>query len=289
MSFRLNTGFAPLALLLAACGAAPDAEQSEPVAEDSEAIVRGRADDGHPAVVAVNTFNEDGSESFCTGALFAHKAVVTAAHCVDGAALGLIYSGSDFYGTDSFELANDPAEWVKYRLVDKFEVHPKWDPATGNSDIAVVYLDRAFEGVKPLALAFADLDRHFVGLPLEIVGFGAAGLDQDGFPVDAYVKRKGYTYYQGAPKIKPLPPNPHPGITNPKIRAQLMQLEGSKPLSNGCFGDSGGPSMFKFFGKHYIVGVTSWGDDFCNDFAYHVRISEFLPFLGKAAYKSTKL
>ena len=74
----------------------------------------------------------------------------------------------------------------------------------------------------------------------------------------------------------------------PKIRAQLMQLEGSAPKSNTCFGDSGGPSMFKFFGKHYIVGITSWGDDFCNDFAYHVRISEFLPFLGKAAYKSTR-
>ena len=289
MSFRLNMIFAPLALLLAACGAAPDAAESESVAEDSEAIVRGVADDGHPQVVAVDVFKADGSESFCSGAVFANKAVVTAAHCIEGAVAALIYSGSDFYG-DMAELEGDPSTWVKYQLVDGpdlFETHPKWDRATLNSDIGVVYLDRAFD-FKPLPLAFADLDKHFVGLPLEIVGFGAAGLDENGFPVDAFVKRKGNTFYQGAPKIKPLPVNPHPGLLIPKIRAQLMQLEGSAPKSNTCFGDSGGPSMFKFFGKHYIVGITSWGDDFCNDFAYHVRISEFLPFLGKAAYKSAR-
>ncbi len=289
MSFRLNMVFAPLALLLAACGAAPDA-QEEPVAEDSEAIVRGVDDSGHPQVVAVDVFKQDGSESFCTGVVFAKKAVVTAAHCIHGADAALIYSGSDFYG-DMDELGEgDPSTWVSYRLVegpDRFETHPKWDPATLNSDIGVVYLDRAFS-FRPLPLAFADLNKHFVGLPLEIVGFGASGLDDNGFPVDAYVKRKGKTYYQGEPKIKPLPVNPHPGILIPKIRKQLMQLEGSKPKSNGCFGDSGGPSLFKFFGQHYVVGITSWGDDFCNDFAYHVRISDFLPFLGKAAYKSTR-
>jgi hypothetical protein len=140
--------------------------------------------------------------------------------------------------------------------------------------------------VRPIPLAFRDINNHYIGAKVEIVGFGASGLDDNGFPVDAFVKRKGKTFYQGLPKIKPLPVNPHPGILIPKIRAQLMQLEGSAPKSNGCFGDSGGPSLMKFHGRSYVVGVTSWGDDFCNDFAYHVRVHDFLPFLGKAVVKT---
>jgi hypothetical protein len=287
MSFRLNMRFAPVALLLAACGAAPEEEAflEGDVAEESEAIVRGEPDDGHAAVVAVDVFKTDGSETFCTGVLYAKKVVMTAAHCIDGAEAAMIYTGSDFYG-DMAELENDPATWVKYRLVFEFETHPKWDPETLNADIGVVYLDRKFEGVRPIPLSIRDINHHYIGQKAEIVGFGSTGIDDDGNPIDAYVKRKGKTFYQGAPRIKPLPVNPHPGILKPKIRNQLMQFEGSAPKSNGCFGDSGGPSLMKFHGRSYVVGITTWGDDFCNDFSYHVRVRDFLPFLGKAVFKS---
>jgi hypothetical protein len=279
--------FAPVALLLAACSAAPD-ETDPALAEGSEAIVRGTTDDGHDAVVALDLFKEDGSATFCSGTLYAKKVILTAAHCIDGAIAALVYSGDDYF-TDMDELANDPSMWTHWRLVDlpeKFEVHPKWDPATGNSDIGVVYIDQPFAGVRPIPLAFRDINHHYYKDSVEIVGFGATGLDDMGNPVDSYVKRKGKTFYQGPPRIKPLPVNPHPGLLIPKIRAQLMQLEGSAPKSNACFGDSGGPALMRFHGHQQIVGVASWGDDFCNDFAYYVRVHDFLPFLGKAAMKS---
>jgi secreted trypsin-like serine protease len=212
--------------------------------------------------------------------------VVTAAHCLDDAVFALVYTGNDFFG-DFDELGNDPATWMHWRMTEQFEVHPKFDAATLNADIGVVYLDRAFP-IKPIPLAIRDIGRHYEGDKVEIVGFGASGLDDTGVPVDAYVKRKGKTYYQGLPRIKPLPVNPHPGLLKPKIRAQLMQLEGSAPKANACAGDSGGPALMTFHGHQHIVGVSSWGDDFCNDFAYYVRVHDFLPFLGKAVLKSMK-
>jgi hypothetical protein len=279
--------FAPIAFLLAACGAAPD-ESDPTLAEDSEAIVRGETDEGHAAVMALDVFKEDGSNSFCTGTLIAKKVVLTAAHCIDGAVAALVYNGNDFFG-DMAELGNDPATWERWRLAEAptaFEVHPKWDPATLNADIGVVYLDRAVTGIKPIPVAFRDLNHRNLFDKVEIVGYGAAGLDDMGFPVDAYVKRSGKTFYQGAPRIHPLPTNPHPGLLIPKIRRQLMQLEGSAPKANGCFGDSGGPALMRFHGHQHVVGVASWGDDFCNDFAYYVRVHDFLPFIGKAVMKS---
>jgi hypothetical protein len=285
MSFGLNMRFAPIVLLLAGCGAAPESDPAlEEVGEDSEAIVRGTTDDGHAAVMALDIFNDDGSETLCTGALYAKKVVVTAAHCLERAVLVLVYNGNDFF-VDFDELGNDPETWVHWRWSEQFEMHPKYDPATLNADIGVVYLDRQLP-IKPLPLAIRDVGRHHIGDRVEIVGYGAAGLDDNGFPVDAYVKRKGRTYYQGLPRIKPLPVNPHPGLLIPKIRAQLMQLEGSAPKANGCFGDSGGPALMTFHGRQHIVGISSWGDDFCNDFSYYVRVHDFLPFLGKAVLKS---
>ena len=127
-----------------------------------------------------------------------------------------------------------------------------------------------------------EIGHHYVGDKVEIVGYGATGLDSNGVPVDALVKRKGRTFYQGLPRINPLPVNPHPGLLDPKIRRQLMQLEGSAPKANGCFGDSGGPALMSFHGRQHIVGIASWGDDFCNDFAYYVRVHDFLPFLARA-------
>lgn len=287
MSFRFKMTYAPLALFLAACGAAPEAEPvDESVAESTDAIVRGKTDHGHPAVVALDIFNEDGSETLCTGAVYAKKAVVTAAHCLQNAVLVLVYTGNDFF-VDFDELGNDPATWVHWRMSESFEMHPKYDPDTLNADIGVVYIDRAFP-FRPLPLALREINHRYVGDKVEIVGYGASGLDDTGTPVDGYVKRRGKTVYQGAPRIRPLPVNPHPGLLNPKIRGQLMQLEGSAPKSNGCYGDSGGPALMTFHGHQHIVGVASWGDDFCNDFAYYVRVHDFLPFLAKAALKSAR-
>ena len=285
MSFRLSLKLAPLGVFLAGCSASLDSEPAlEDVGEDSQAIVRGTTDNGHAAVMALNVINDDGSETFCSGALYAKKVVVTAAHCLERAALVLVYNGNDFFA-DFDELGNDPETWVRWRLSERFEMHPQYDATTLNADIGVVYIDRELP-IKPLPLALHDIDRRYVGDKVEIVGYGSAGLDESGAPTDAYLKRKGKTVYQGVPRITPLPVNPHPGLLTPKIRAQLMQLEGSAPKANACYGDSGGPAFMTFFGKQYIVGISSWGDDFCNDFSYYVRVRDFLPFLAKAVLRS---
>jgi hypothetical protein len=275
MSMRVSMKFAPLVLAIVGCSGAPEVEESTD--QSSEAIVRGEIDDGHGAVMAINVSNLDGTETLCSATLYARQTLVTAAHCLDNAAFVLAYHGNDYWA-DFEQLFGDPAAWTNWSIGLDWQLHPKWDPNTVSADIAIVHLDRPTP-VRPIPISFRDLNRHDIGERVEIIGYGAAGLDADGNPVDAYVKRSGRTRYLGIPSVRPLPPNPHPGLGIRKIREQLMELEGDAPKANGCFGDSGGPALVRSFGKQRLVGVGSWVGDDCEDFSYYVRVHDFLPFL----------
>ena len=77
-----------------------------------------------------------------------------------------------------------------------------------------------------------------------------------------------------------------------------MQLDGSSPRANSCFGDSGGPALMRFeseaehrhrHGHHpqqeqKVVGVSSWTGDFCEDFSYYVRLDQVAPFVMREAW-----
>src|SRR5262249_8440954 len=150
--------------------------------------------------------------------------------------------------------------------------HPHFDLATLDSDVGVVHVDRDFP-FKPLPLSFEPVVDRRIGDRVEIVGYGAEESDETnaGGP-GAYIKRSGETVFQGTPARKPLPPNPHPGLTDKHIRAQLMQIDGDAPHANACFGDSGGPALMRVHGHKQVVGVFSWTGDFCQDFSYYVRL-----------------
>ncbi|HLV66311.1 MAG TPA: trypsin-like serine protease [Polyangiaceae bacterium] len=279
MSLRADVGFLTLSILFLGCSA--ELGSPEPVASDAETIVRGTIDDEHPAVMLIDVLTFDGGETFCSATLYAERTLVTAAHCLENAAIVFAYFGNDFFG-DFEQLFEDPATWTNFRLSESWEVHPKWDPATLNADIAVVHLDRDVP-FRPIPLAKRNIGRPFEGERMTIVGYGATGFDEMGFPVDALVKRRGKAVYRGSPSAKPLPPDPHPGLGDKKIRDQLMELDGSPPHSNACAGDSGGPVLVTIKGEEQIAGVASWGDAQCNDYAYYVRVHDFHPFLKKAA------
>lgn len=273
----------PLLLLLAACSAAPEVE-TVGVAEES--IVRGEVDDGHAQVMALMIPNLDGSETLCTGTLYAKRTIVTAAHCLTNAAIVFAYHGNDFFG-DFEQLFFEPSGWTNWALGTEWKLHPKWDPATLNADIATIYLDRD-PPFKPMPIALHNISNRYEGDMVEIVGYGGIGSDDNASTIDSYTKRSGFSTFQGSPMKTPLPPNPHPGLGIKKVRDQLMELSGADPLANPCFGDSGGPALMEFFGKQHIVGVGSWTGDFCEEFSYYVRVHDFLPFLVKQALKAPR-
>ena len=126
-----------------------------------------------------------------------------------------------------------------------------------------------------------------MGLPFTIVGYGANVAFSEDIQQNAGsgVKRRGSAPFVGAPVINPLPPHPHPGVTNPTVRAGLFQLNGTAPNANGCAGDSGGPSIRSFDGQERVWGISTWTGDWCESFQYHTRLDPFLPFLDLAYQK----
>ena len=86
-----------------------------------------------------------------------------------------------------------------------------------------------------------------------------------------------------------------------------MQLDGSSPRANSCFGDSGGPALMRVEDgqdrghehqhqpghhprqKQKVVGVSSWTGDFCEDFSYYVRLDQVAPFVMREALRARHL
>jgi secreted trypsin-like serine protease len=236
----------------------------------------------HPEVVLLETFRADGGLTVCSGTVFAPKAVLTAAHCLQVAVFVQVYWGNDYFG--DFEQLFTSPEPENFRFSIETNQHPHYNTDDLRSDVGVVHVDRDFP-FKPMKLAWHHVSHRRIGDDVEIVGWGVSEPDDtNAGGLGAYFKRSGTTEFEGTPRRWPLPPNPHPGLTNRRVRKQLMQLDGSD--TNACFGDSGGPAIMKIWGHKRVVGVMSWTGDFCEDFSYYTRINKVLPFIMKQAVRA---
>jgi hypothetical protein len=255
-----------------------DVSESDALGEASQAIVRGETEEGRPQVVALLVSRLDGGQAICSGTLFAPRAILTAAHCLDQAAGVLMYFGNSF-DADFPQLFDPTVPPPNFRFGVEWRQHPRFDLSDLDSDVGVVHVDRELP-FAPLPLSFDHLGDRRIGDKVTIVGYGASESDETnaGGP-GVLVKRTGKTVFEGTPPRRPLPPNPHPGLTDRRIREQLMQIDGSAPRSNACFGDSGGPALMKVDRRERVVGVFSWTGDFCEDFSYYVRLDKVAGFV----------
>lgn len=207
----------------------------------SEKIVGGESEVRYPAVGAMLV---DG-QPFCTGTMVTPTVVVTAGHCVHGIEASTM---EWFIGPN----ANDRASGRAIRVASA-QPHPLYSESTLQNDIAVLVLSEPAD-VEAMPMLREAMDASWVGRRALFVGYGITRGGGD----DAGEKRS---------------------VTIPITNVGRTDFRYSAPGVNTCNGDSGGPALIEIGGVWTLIGVTSWGDEACNEFGVNTRVDTYLDFI----------
>ena len=174
-------------------------------------------------VLAIFKNMPDGTSGLCTGTLITSTQVLTAAHCLSGAA-----SIDVIYGIAAEQYARmRGSSWV---------VHPEY-AVTGSgrlvNDIGVVNMVSPLP-MTPIPIAASSAPKD--GQKATVAGFGLTA----GNASDAGALRIG-------------------GLMITSVEPELIIGVSQEGYSNTCFGDSGGPLLVQQNGKANLVGTTSYG------------------------------
>ena len=270
-SLLVHSGFLLTLLLIAAGG--PAAAQASP----SQAATDTSADSG-AAVSMINgkatrirdwpwqvalSFGGPGygaptrKRTFCGGSLVASDLVITAAHCVAGLGRPLLRRIEVIGGRTWLDSGTGGSSYVSKRIlpysrngVPRFEENsrnPWWD-------VALLKLKRDIPG-QPIKLAGAgEISSFAAGMPVKTTGWGVTTpfgqtssnvlrlITQVVLP-DAVCRRDNGRFYS------PL---------------TMICLGGPAGSTSTCFGDSGGPMVARVSSGWRLVGLTSFGDAYCD-------------------------
>lgn len=248
----------------------------EATGETSQAIMGGLLDEGTSATSSVVALRIGNATPFelCTGSLIAPNVVLTARHCVSKSASQTVVCNEKGASTNGAHVSLDyaPASLHVYTgsnpnfagetaATARAVFHPKGNVLC-NSDIAIVVLDKAIEGVTPLRVRLSGSVKSSESL--RSIGYGK---NDRGSDIGTRFRKEGVDVLAvGA------------SVSASDTALGPLEFEVGRSI---CQGDSGGPAISEATGA--IVGVVSRGGDCSENFGHiYTQTSGFEALLTEA-------
>lgn len=219
---------------------------------DAERIVNGTetSPNAYPFFAALTDVTDKWKHRVICGAtLIANNWVLTAAHCVMDIDKGSLNNFNIIMGSHHI---NTPSKHERTIGIRRIVIHPSWDRATYDNDIALIELIAQVkfnDYVSPVCLPYYNNEAVNTrdNEPATVIGYGQKGIND--FQTDVLNEVQ--------LKIEPLQDCKNAYASFQQVTDNMMcTYESNK---DACAHDSGGPLFVQRQGRSYQLGIVSWG------------------------------
>ena len=185
-----------------------------------------------------------GSSYLCGGSLLSDTWVITAAHCLDGAPVS---------GVSIRAGSNQKSSGGERVYADQLFLHPDYDPATSDHDIALIELTSAVTAPKTGTIDRLTSNESTAmpeGSPVWVAGWGTTS--SGGNTSEDLLKVSVNVSYPSSCAA-------NSGYSSADITNNMICASIPGGGQDACQGDSGGP-LFRYDGSDlWLAGIVSWG------------------------------